>query len=85
LDIKFHVEINDLNFKFLIFCLKIDGTNQQFVLPVTLLDMCDIQTTVTLSHLQKYALKGSIMTSVPFVTSASTLPSFLGGYKFIQA
>lgn len=43
--------------------MKVDGINQQFMLPVTLLDMCEIQNAVALAHLQKYALKGSIITS----------------------
>jgi hypothetical protein len=82
MDIKFKFEVRDLNFKFLTFPLKINEKVESIILPITLLDMCDISSPINRSNIYRYSLKGSIISSEPFVLAERGLPSFLGGFKF---
>lgn len=82
MDIKFKFQVGDLNFKFLTFYLRINEKVEPIVLPITLLDMCEFTTPINHNNLYRYELKGSIISSEPFLLGERGLPSFLGGFKF---
>lgn len=80
MDIRFRFSVGDLNFKFLTFLLRINGKVESLVLPVTLLDMCELNT--QLPDLYHFSLNGSIIASEPFLLTERGLPPFLGGFRF---
>ena len=80
MDIRFKFSVRDLNFKFLNFLLRVNGKMETLVLPVTLLDMCEVSP--QLPDLYHFALNGSIIASEGFVLGDRGLPAFLGGFRF---
>lgn len=80
MDIRFRFSVGDLNFKFLSFLLRVNGKVETLVLPVTLLDMCEVSP--QLPDLYKFSLNGSIIASEGYVLGERGLPPFLGGFRF---
>jgi len=54
MDIKFRFSVFDLNFRFLNFLVKVNGKVESLVLPVTLLDMCNLATPIDYQQIYKY-------------------------------